>query len=113
MRFIRYAILFAIGLALIVLALANREMVTLNLLPAELSGAIGISGSIGLPLFAVILLGVLLGLLIGFIWEWMIEFKNRSVIKKTAREKRSLEREVDRLREKTGDGKDDVLALLD
>lgn len=113
MRFIRYAFLIVIGLALIVLALANRSIVTLNLLPTELSAALGVSGSIDLPLFLVILLGVLIGLLIGFMWEWLIEMKNRRVIKKTTREKRGLEREVERLKAKTGETKDDVLALLD
>lgn len=113
MRLIRYAFLLVIGLALIVLALANRAIVTLNLLPTELSDAFGVSGAVDLPLFAVILLGVLIGLLIGFIWEWLIEFKNRRVIKKTNREKRTLEREVERLKAQSGEGKDDVLALLD
>jgi len=61
----------------------------------------------------VILLGVLIGLLIGFVWEWLRELKNRSLIRKTERENRGLQREVDRLREKDGQPKDDVLALLD
>ncbi|PIB23983.1 DUF1049 domain-containing protein [Amylibacter kogurei] len=112
MRYIRYAFFFVIGLCLILLALANRQMVTLNVLPHELSGAFGISESITLPLFLVILLGVLIGLMIGFIWEWMREYKQRRELGAKAKQVRGLEREVEKLKAKAGEEKDDVLALL-
>jgi putative membrane protein len=113
MRYIRYLFLGAIGLALIVVALANRNMVTLRLLPEELAAVFKVSGSVSLPLFLVIFLGIIVGLLIGFVWEWMREFKYRNDLSKKGKEVHRLEREVKVLKAKTGEGIDDVLALID
>ena len=52
-RLIKYLILAAIALVLVVLALANREPVTLELLPAELAGWAGLNyAPIEMPLRA-------------------------------------------------------------
>lgn len=113
MRYIRYLFLAIVGLALILLALANRDFVTLKLLPDELVSVLGLSGTISLPLFAVILLGVFLGLVIGFVWEYLREYKHRRDLSKSKKEVRGLEREVRKLKGKTGDDKDDILALIE
>ncbi len=113
MRFIRYFFLAAIALVLIVVAVANRQPVQLQLLPEDLAAFVPFGGSITVPLFLVILAGVLGGLLIGFVWEYLREFKIRNDLSKSTKQVKSLEREVGKLRAKTGEGQDEILALLD
>ncbi|SEW00414.1 Protein of unknown function [Aliiroseovarius sediminilitoris] len=113
MRYIRYAFLATLAVVLITVALANRATVTLNLLPQELSGFLGYSWSMTLPLFVVIFAGVIAGVLIGFVWEWFREHKIRAEGARTRKERDQLAREVKTLRDpKTRTG-DDVLALID
>ena len=116
MRYIRYVILAAIGVCLLVVAMANREMVTLNLLPPEVSLLVGYEASVSLPLFIVILLGVIVGLLLGFVWEWLREHKHRAEAASQRREKDRLAAEVTamkRAKAKEAAKGDDVLALLE
>ncbi|NOX72265.1 MAG: LapA family protein [Alphaproteobacteria bacterium] len=113
MRYIRYVFWAFVGLVLIVVSLANRGPVSVNIVPEEFAGFLPFGNSYSLPLFLVILGAVLVGLLIGFVWEYIREFKQRSDAAKRKRELNRLEREVQGLRAKTGEGKDDVLALLD
>lgn len=113
MRYIRYLFLAVIGLALIIVALGNREMVTLKLAPDALAAPFGLTGSVTLPLFLVIFLGIVVGLLIGFVWEWMREFRFRNELSRKGKEVHRLEREVKVLKAKSGEGQDDVLALIE
>lgn len=113
MRYIRYAFLAAIGLALGAVALANRGFVTLNLLPNGLAEIVGINRHIELPLFVVIFGGIIAGLFIGFVWEWLREHRLRAESARKGSEVRKLEREVSRLKGAAAKGKDDVLAILD
>ncbi|ATG49097.1 DUF1049 domain-containing protein [Celeribacter ethanolicus] len=114
MRYIRYAFLGALAVVLVTMALANRDVVTLYLLPGELATLSGISLSIQLPLFVVIFGAILAGLLIGFVWEWMREYKHRSAASTHKREKEQLAREVDKLKvDKAKKEGDEVLALLE
>ena len=113
MRYIRYACIAVFGIALITVALANRGMVQIQLLPDELAGLFAVSPKIELPLFLIIYGGILVGLLVGFVWEWMREHSHRSGAAKSAREVRRLEREVKKLKGEKHEGKDEVLALLD
>ncbi|MCF6445626.1 LapA family protein [Nereida sp. MMG025] len=116
MRYIRYIILAAIAVALIVVAMANRGVVTLRLMPAELAELTGVPlllQSVDVPLFAVIFAGIGIGILLGFVWEWVREHKHRAEKAAKEREVKALEREVRRLKGKQSEGKDEVLALLD
>jgi len=113
MKTIRYGFWAIVGLVLIVLGLANRDMVTLRAMPEALAKWFGISPDISLPLFVVIFLGVAIGLLIGFLWEWLREHRLRADGRAKAREAADLRREVDRLRREKHAGKDEVLALLE
>lgn len=113
MRYIRYLFLGSIALVLIIVAVANRQPVKLQLLPEDLAAFVPFAGSITVPLFLVIFAGILAGLLIGFVWEYLREFKVRSDLSKTSKQVRHLEREVGKLREKNGEGQDEILALLD
>ena len=116
MRYIRYAILAAIALVLIVVALANRASVTLNSLPdgmAQIPGMGALDYSVQVPLFVVIFGGVLAGLLLGFVWEWIREHKHRAEAARKQAEVKKLERELRRTKAQRDQGKDEVLALLD
>ncbi|MEM8656258.1 MAG: LapA family protein [Pseudomonadota bacterium] len=113
MRYIRYACIAIFAVALIAVALANRGMVTLKLLPDEIAGLFAVAPTVQLPLFVVIFGGIIVGLLVGFVWEWLREHAIRAENARNAREKRRLEREVKRLKSEKHEGKDEVLALLD
>jgi uncharacterized integral membrane protein len=113
MRYIKYAFLAALALALLTLALANRPMVTLRLLPEEMGAFAGIDWAIQMPLFLVVMIGVVLGLLIGFVWEWLREHKHRAAAAEARRQAARFEREVARMKAVQPEAEDEVLALLD
>ncbi|MEL6167631.1 MAG: LapA family protein [Pseudomonadota bacterium] len=112
MRFLTYLFLLFLGLVLLTLALANRQAVTLTVLPDELARFAGWSPSISLPLFAVIFGGIVAGVLIGFVWEWLREYKFRSAASTERREKERLAREVRRLKGPEKGEEDEILALM-
>ncbi|KPP87408.1 MAG: Protein of unknown function (DUF1049) [Rhodobacteraceae bacterium HLUCCO07] len=115
MRYIRYAFLGLLALCLISVAMANRGMVELRLLPEELGNLFGLTRSVELPLFIVIFAAIVAGLMIGFVWEWLREHRHRADAARKDGEVKALKREMQRL--KRGEGKsdktDEVLALLD
>lgn len=113
MRYIRYASIAIFALALILIALANREIVSIQMLPDELSGFAALNPSFDLPLFVVIFGGVLAGLVLGFIWEWIREAGERAAAARQAREMQRLRAELARVKAERHEGKDEVLALLD
>ena len=115
MRYIRYAILAVIAICLITVALANREPVTLNLMPQGLMDLLRYPAelnSISLPLFVVIFAGLIGGILLGFVWEWLREHKHRAEAVTQRREKEKLAREVAKMKKDASNG-DEVLALLE
>ena len=113
MRYIRYAFLATLAFVLVSVALANREMVTLELLPSGLANMVGMNWSVDLPLFIVIFGGIIAGLLIGFFWEWLREHKHRAAAAHGQAEVKKLERELRRTKAERDKDKDEVLALLD
>lgn len=115
LRYIKYLFLVTVAVALVVLALANRGSVTLNLLPTDFAIWMGLDLSVELPLFLVILAGVVTGLLVGFVWEWLREHRHRSAAVSNRREAERLKQEVSALR---GPGtprsdSEEILALVD
>lgn len=113
MRYIRYAILALIAIVLISVSLANRDVVTLRLVPEALAGLLGVTWAISLPLFIVVLGGVALGLIVGFIWEWLREHKHRAVAAQRKTEVKRLERQLKKTQDERDKDKDEVLAILD
>jgi len=115
MRYLRYVILAAIAIVMVTVALANRQAVTLSLMPQGLADLLRwpeAVNAVTLPLFVVIFLGVIAGILLGFVWEWLREHKHRAEAAKARRENARLSKEVAKLKTDTVEG-DDVLALLD
>jgi uncharacterized integral membrane protein len=114
MRYIRYGFLGALAVVLISVAMANRALVELRLLPDELATPLGLAWSVQLPLFLVIFAAIIAGLLIGFVWEWLREHKHRAEAARKTGEVRQLKREVNRLKGSARpEEQDEVLALLD
>ena len=115
MKTIRYTFWAVVGLCLILIGLANRDIVTVRAMPEALGELLGLSPDIQLPMFIVIFLGVGAGLMIGFLWEWVREYRIRADARGKSREVESLRRELAQLRGATGGdaGGDDVLALLE
>lgn len=112
-RYLRYLLLALLAVVLLTVAMANRELVTVQLLPGDMGHFAGLTWTLELPLFLVIFGGIMAGLLIGFFWEWARETKHRSAASTRSREVARLEREVTRLRDGKPEHQDDVLALLD
>lgn len=112
MRYVKYAILVIIGVGLLTVSMANLQPVGLRLLPDDMAALLGVNYEIELPLFLVIMGGLVTGLLIGFIWEWLREHRHRAAAARARAEARKLER---KLAENGGtrDKTDDVLAILD
>ncbi|MEM9843396.1 MAG: LapA family protein [Pseudomonadota bacterium] len=113
MRYIRYGSIAIFGIALVLIALANRQMVSVQLLPPELSGVAALNPTHEVPLFIVIFGGILAGLVIGFIWEWIREGKERAEATRQRRELAQLRAEVTQLKGAKLKDQDEVLALLD
>ena len=111
MKYIRYLFLACLGVALIAVALANRNMVSLKLMPDGLSRIVGMNQTIDLPLFVVIFGGVVAGLLIGFVWEWLREHKHRAEARSERAQKERLQKELSKTR--AASDQDEVLALLE
>ncbi|MBU2962889.1 LapA family protein [Citreicella sp. C3M06] len=113
MRYIRYAFLAVLAVVLVAIAMANREMVDLKLLTAELSSLLQFQAGITVPVFLVFFGGIVFGLLIGFVWEWLREHKHRAEAQHRKAEVRKLERELKKTQAQRDEGKDEVLAILD
>ncbi len=111
LRFIKLVLLAAILIAIVTLSLANRGMVTLNLLPENIASILPLS--IQVPLFVVILVSILVGLLIDYILEWLREHKHRREAARRKREAAQLKGEVQALKQKHMTDEDEVLAILD
>lgn len=115
MRAIRLGFLAILALLLVTVALANRTVVSLNLLPSDLAIFSGLAFRVDLPLFAVVFAGIFLGLLVGFVWEWLREGRQRAAAAATRRELARLRAELAHLGGNPGaiSDQDEVLALLD
>jgi uncharacterized integral membrane protein len=113
MRYLRYGFLAVVGLCLLVVALANRGVVGIKLLPEEMAAYLGQPFQYEMPLFIIIFASIAVGLLIGFVWEWFREHKHRAEARLQKREKEKLARQVRGMRAEKSQGQDEVLALLD
>jgi uncharacterized integral membrane protein len=113
LRALRLAFLAVLGIALVVIASANRGTVTLRLLPTEVDPFLGAGWSVEAPLFIVIFAGIIAGLGVGFVWEWFREAKHRAAASEHRRTAGQLAGEVARLKDEKAVPEDEVLALLE
>jgi uncharacterized integral membrane protein len=113
-RYLRLVFLGLLALSLIAVAIANRDMVRVRLLPDDLAELTGLTWGMELPLFLVIFAAIIVGVLVGFVWEWFREAGIRGKASANSREVARLERELAGLRDQKGTQPDDeVLALLE
>ncbi len=112
LRYIKLALATVIMIGIVLVAVANREFVTLKLLPDPIADVLGMPYSVTLPLFIVLLAAVLIGLLLGYLIEWLRERKHRKEVNIKSRELSKLESEVQRMKKKSGEEDDEILALL-
>lgn len=117
MRLIKMIITAILMIAVVLVALANREDVTVKLLPDQLSdqfaGWAGYEPALTLPLFAFLIGAILLGGLLGYLIEYIREGKIRKAKRGVEREKRQIEQELETLKKKTRTEEEEVLALLE
>ncbi len=113
MRFLRLLFIVLLAIVLVAVALANREMVTLNAFPANLGAFLGVKSSIELPLFLVIFVAVAFGMLAGLMWEYLREASIRREVRNRSAQVSRLENEVDSLRDRHANPRDEVLAIVD
>lgn len=113
MRFIRLLFVIILAVILIAVAFANRNMVTLDLFPANLDQYVAGTWSVTLPLFLVIFGAFAIGIVVGLIWEYLREAQIRREARNRSAEVQRLEREVGSLRQQHASPRDDVLAIVD
>jgi len=113
MRILRMAFLGLLALVLVIMALANRQIVTVRIFPPNFDAYVGGSWAASMPLFLIILLAMALGMMLGLVWEWLRESQLRAESTRRARDIAELEREVGGLRVRNAQPRDEVLAILD
>lgn len=112
-RYLKILFLVVVALALVLLFFANNAPVTLHLMPDELAGAVGVPNAFTTSLFFVVVAALLVGIVVGFIWEWLREYRYRAEAKTQRREAQRLNQEVAQMKGRSSDHDDDVLAILD
>ena len=112
MRSVRTLFLIFLAIILVVISLANSENVSLYLLPTDLSSLMGTTISINIPIFLVFFSGIFVGLVIGFVWEWLREYKFRVEANLNEKKLSRAETELSEMHAKDNKG-DDVLTLLE
>ncbi|WGV15828.1 lipopolysaccharide assembly protein LapA domain-containing protein [Fuscovulum ytuae] len=113
LRYLRYALIAVLMVLLLTVGLANRTVVPVRFLPEDVAALFGVSWQMEMPLFLVILGGVVIGVVIGFTWEWLREHKHRKAASVRRKEVARLERELAVMKDSASVPGDDVLALID
>ena len=111
-RYIRVIFLTCLSIILLTLAVANRELVDIRILPIELEGFLGVGMVFSIPIFVLFLCGVIFGLFVGFVWEWIREMKHRSASSRKSKELAKVENELSQLKRESGENEDEILLLL-
>lgn len=95
MRRFAWIVTLPVTLVIVVFAVANRQTVTIDLWPLEMSYS--------LPLFALVLICLLVGFLCGVVIMWLSAGKTRSRARESYYRASTLEREVAYLKRKQGE----------
>ena len=114
MAYLRYAFAALVAAVFVTIALANRAMVEVKILPDTLAALFGFNFSATMPLFVLLGVAIGAGLLLGFIWEWFREHGIRAEAARLRREQAAMRSELKRVEKIAPQTrKDDVLALVD
>ena len=112
MRFIRYVLLAISALVVIVLSVANRQPVRVNLAPDLTGYGLDPTPSYDVPLFAVALACATLGFILGAAREYLREARLRREARRRDKEIGQLKRELGELKKaQQRDEDEDILAL--
>ena len=111
-RYIRVIFLTGLSIIILTLAVANRELVDIRILPSELEGFLGGGMIFSIPIFVLFLCGVIFGLFVGFVWEWIREMKHRSASSRKSKELAKIENELSQLKRESGQNEDEIMLLL-
>ena len=112
LRAINYILYGIVATVLIFIALANREVIRISLVPEEFS-FIGYNFQLNTPIFFIFFAGFAFGIMVGFILEWTREYKLRSASSYKTLELNNMKRQIQQLKCEKYKNQDDVLALLD
>ncbi|MBF0373316.1 MAG: LapA family protein [Alphaproteobacteria bacterium] len=96
MRLLSWIIGLPVAIALVVFAVANRQIVPVDLFPLPIAAE--------LPVYLVVLGALLAGFLMGLLAAWIAGHRHRAKARAEARRAAHLEREVDRLAPPTEPG---------
>lgn len=116
MRLIRWFVLAAIAIVLVVIAVANDGPLTIRLLPDELGSLLGLdpgTWAVTLPVFIILFIAMFVGVVLGYVLEWVREHKHRAVAAVETRERQRLQKQVKDIAPPSADDGDDVLAMLE
>lgn len=113
MRAIRLIFFVVLAIVLILVATANRDPITVGLMPQGIAEFTGRDWSLTMPGFLALFLAMVFGVLVGLIWEWLREAHMRAESKSRAQDLARLQREVGDLRRTHAAPKDEVLAILE
>jgi uncharacterized integral membrane protein len=112
MRLLRTLFLLFLAVILLILSLANNQKVSIYFLPENLSSFLKITFALNIPLFLVFFSGIFIGLVIGFVWEWLREYKFRVEGSNYQKRLSIAEAELSNIHARENN-KDDVLTLLE
>jgi hypothetical protein len=96
-RIVGWVVLVPLCLVLIVFALANRQLVVVNVNPFVPSEALSTPG-VGVPLFLVLFTVLLFGVILGGVSTWFAQGQHRRDERNWKREAERLNREVSAMR---------------
>jgi len=95
-RFLSYVIFIPLAIVIVVLAVANRHLVTLSFDPFNPTAP---ALSVGVPLFVLLFAALALGVMVGGLAVWFRQGRWRRLARNERLEVEKLRREVDRRRE--------------
>lgn len=98
-KIVSAVILVPLAVVIIVFAVANRQIVTISFDPFSSTEP---AASVTLPLFALIILLLIIGVLIGGVAAWLRQNRWRSAARRLQHELHELQRKVDALGGATG-----------
>lgn len=112
MRTLSYILVALSTVVVILLSIANRQLVRVNLMPDFTAYGVPDAPSHDVPLFAVALLCGTAGFILGAAREYLREARLRREAKRRSRELGALKREVDALKTAQKTEEDEDLLLL-